>query len=69
MDDDLESPSYALMDKLEKKDVEVFFNDPHVPVIIKTRSYSKFAGRKSQNSSKHYDLFLIETAHGGSSPP
>jgi UDP-N-acetyl-D-glucosamine dehydrogenase len=64
IDDDRESPTYILMEKLEKRGAEVFYNDPYVPVIRATREHFHFAGRKSQPlSSESYDITLIATAH------
>jgi UDP-N-acetyl-D-glucosamine dehydrogenase len=63
VDDDRESPSYRLMEKLEELGAVVDYNDPYIPVIKLTREYSKFAGRKSSNISGNYDLILIATAH------
>jgi len=64
VDDDRESPSYALMEKLEAKGANVDYNDPHVPVIKHTREHPQFAGRKSQPiSERYYDAILIATAH------
>jgi UDP-N-acetyl-D-glucosamine dehydrogenase len=63
VDDDRESPSYQLMDKLEKLGARVSYNDPYVPVIRPSREWSKFAGRKSVEISGDYDLILISTAH------
>lgn len=63
VDDDRESPSYILMEKLEAKGAIVEYNDPYVPVIKPTREHSKFSGRKSVEITKGYDLILISTAH------
>jgi UDP-N-acetyl-D-glucosamine dehydrogenase len=63
VDDDRESPSYRLMEKLEELGAIVSYNDPFVPEIKFTREFSKFAGRKSAGISDDYDLFLIATAH------
>jgi UDP-N-acetyl-D-glucosamine dehydrogenase len=64
VDDDRESPSYHLMEKLEEKGATVSYNDPHVPVIRPSREWSKFAGRKSVPvSTDGYDLILIATPH------
>lgn len=63
VDDDRESPSYVLMEKLEEMGAEVFYNDPYVPVIRPSREYAKYAGRKSQPVSPDYDAILIATAH------
>jgi UDP-N-acetyl-D-glucosamine dehydrogenase len=63
VDDDRESPSYHLMDKLEDMGAVVSYNDPFVPVIRPSREWSKFAGRKSVEINSTYDLVLIATAH------
>lgn len=63
VDDDRESPSYHLMDKLEALGGQVYYNDPYVPVIKETREFGKFAGRASVPVSGDYDLILIATAH------
>jgi len=39
IDDDRESPGYAIMDMLMKKGAEVCYNDPWVPVLKPTRKY------------------------------
>jgi UDP-N-acetyl-D-glucosamine dehydrogenase len=63
VDDDRESPSYTLMEKLEAKGATVEYNDPHVPVIKPTREHPQFIGKKSVPVSGEYDLILISTAH------
>ncbi|MDA7524432.1 nucleotide sugar dehydrogenase [Verrucomicrobia bacterium] len=63
VDDDRESSSYRLIEKLENKGAKVDYNDPHVPEIRLTRDYSKYAGRKSQEISENYDLILVATHH------
>ncbi len=63
VDDDRESPSYRLMEKLEELGAEVSYNDPYIPVIRPSREYAKYAGRRSQKIANKYDLLLISTAH------
>lgn len=63
VDDDRESPSYVLMEKLEARGAKVDYNDPYVPVIRPTREHAHFAGRKSVPVSDGYDAVLIATAH------
>ncbi len=63
VDDDRESPSYRLMEKLEDMGAFVDYNDPYLPVIRMTREFPKFAGRESMEISNRYDLILIATAH------
>jgi UDP-N-acetyl-D-glucosamine dehydrogenase len=63
VDDDRESPSYHLMEKLEGKGAIVSYNDPHVPVIRPSREFAKYAGRKSVEVGGGYDLILVATPH------
>jgi UDP-N-acetyl-D-glucosamine dehydrogenase len=63
IDDDRESPSYRLMEKLEKLGAFVSYNDPYIPVIKPTREFSHFAGRVSAELSREFDLILIVTGH------
>lgn len=63
VDDDRESPSYRLMEKLEALGAKVSYNDPYIPVIRKSREYGKYAGRKSVRISGAYDCILVATAH------
>ncbi|MBA4390174.1 MAG: nucleotide sugar dehydrogenase [Syntrophus sp. (in: bacteria)] len=63
VDDDRESPSYRLMDKLEEMGAIVSYNDPYIPIVRMTREYAKFAGRKSVEITKGFDMLLIATAH------
>ena len=63
VDDDRESPSYHLMEKLEEKGATVSYNDPYIPVIRPSREFAKYAGRKSVPVAAGYDLILVATAH------
>ncbi len=64
VDDDRESPSYALIEKLESKGAKVDYNDPHVPEIKATREHKHLAGRKSVDiEAGEYDCLLIATHH------
>jgi len=63
VDDDRESPSYRLMEKLEEMGATVAYNDPYIPAIRMTREYAKFTGRKSVKITGKYDALLIATAH------
>jgi UDP-N-acetyl-D-glucosamine dehydrogenase len=67
VDDDRESPSYHLMELLDKKGAEVDYYDPHVPVIRPSREHSDLAGQRSiiwnRETIAAYDLVLISTAH------
>ncbi|MFA5832052.1 MAG: nucleotide sugar dehydrogenase [Bacteroidota bacterium] len=63
VDDDRESPSYILMEKLESRGAMVEYNDPYIPVIKETREHAHYAGKKSVDIGKGNDLILISTAH------
>jgi len=63
VDDDRESPSYRLMQKLEELGASVSYNDPCIPVIRPKRDFPQFESRLSVEVSVGYDLILIATAH------
>jgi UDP-N-acetyl-D-glucosamine dehydrogenase len=67
VDDERESPSYALMDRLIEGGAEVEFYDPYVPVIKPTRERPHFAGKKSiewtRSTIQRFDVVLIATNH------
>jgi len=67
VDDDRESPSYILLEKLQAKGAEVAYYDPHVPVIPLTREHAEWAGTKSiewnQESLEAFDTIVIATQH------
>ena len=67
VDDERESPSYALMDLLSSRGAKVEYYDPYVPVIKITREHPHWAGRKSvpwtQAVVAGFDLVLIATNH------
>ncbi|MEK9135841.1 MAG: nucleotide sugar dehydrogenase [Bacteroidota bacterium] len=63
VDDDRESPSYHLMEKLEERGAVVNYNDPFIPEIRSTREFPQYAGRKSVQISSDFDIILVATAH------
>ncbi|MDA9589751.1 nucleotide sugar dehydrogenase [Opitutales bacterium] len=63
VDDDRESPSYVLTEKLEDKGATVSYNDPYVPEIRPTREHPHLAGRKSTDITDDYDCILLATHH------
>jgi len=67
VDDDRESPSYLLLEKLKARGAEVGYHDAYVPVIRPTREHAHWAGTKSvpwtEAAIKGYDAVLISTAH------
>jgi len=64
VDDDRESPSYILIEKLEDKGAKVDYHDPYVPAIRPSREHLHLAGRKSVPIETSCDMLLISTAHG-----
>lgn len=63
VDDDRESPSYVLMEKLEALGAEVVYHDPNVPIIKHVREYPQFAGLESVELSDQHDCVLLTTHH------
>ncbi len=67
VDDDRESPSYRLLDKLKDRGAEMAYYDPYVPVIGHTREHPHWAGTQSVSWDREtiagYNLVLIATAH------
>lgn len=63
VDDDRESPTYEIMELLEKRGGIVSYNDPHVPVIRPGRSHHHVAGRVSQPITANYDAIVLCTHH------
>ena len=63
VDDERESPSFILMEKLEAKGAEVLFHDPFVPAIRPSREHPKLTGKKSVPIDTACDLVLIAAAH------
>lgn len=67
VDDDRESPSYVLMEKLKQRGALVSYYDPYVPVIKPTREHPNWAGVQSiewnEAIIRSFDVVLISTAH------
>ena len=63
VDDDRESPTYVLIEKLEALGAEVVYNDPHIPVIKPTREHPHLTGRTSSPIDDSYDMILLATNH------
>lgn len=67
VDDERESPSYVLMERLQSRGATVAYYDPYVPVIRPTREHAHWTGTKSEVWTKEaissYDLVLISTNH------
>jgi UDP-N-acetyl-D-glucosamine dehydrogenase len=63
VDDERESPTYAIMQRLEALGAQVLYNDPYVPLIRPTREHPEFAGRASAALDTRVDAIVIVTAH------
>ena len=67
VDDERESPSYRLLEKLKQRSAIVAYHDPHVPVIRPTREHPEWAGIESvpwdQTTIEGFDLVVVATAH------
>ena len=67
VDDERESPSYVLMEKLHRRGAEVAYYDPFVPVIKPTREHPQWAGTRSvswtRESIARFDAVVIATNH------
>ena len=46
VDDERESPSYRLLEKLKQRGAQVAYHDPYVPVIRPTREHPQWAGTR-----------------------
>ena len=67
VDDQRESPTFALMELLARAGATVDYHDPHIPVIKPTREHAPWTGRHSVSWDRatvaSYDLVIISTAH------
>ena len=67
VDDERESPSYRLLEKLAQRGAAVAYYDPHVPVIRPTREHPQWAGVESvrwdRTTIAGFDVVVIATAH------
>lgn len=67
VDDERESPSFAILDLLLEHGAQPEFYDPHVPQIRPVRKHPYWRGRKSiewnKDSVSSYDAVIISTWH------
>jgi UDP-N-acetyl-D-glucosamine dehydrogenase len=67
VDDERESPSYVLMERLQQRGASVAYYDPYVPVIKPTREHAHWAGVRSVDWTRDvvaaFDVVLIATNH------
>jgi UDP-N-acetyl-D-glucosamine dehydrogenase len=62
-----ESPTFKLMELLEKRGATVNFHDSHIPIILPTREHADYTGRKSMELNPDvlhsHDVVLVSTDH------
>jgi UDP-N-acetyl-D-glucosamine dehydrogenase len=67
VDDDRESPSYILLERLKARGADVAYYDPYVPVIRMTREHAQWAGTRSvawnRETLQNFDAVVIATNH------
>ncbi|MGZ4982557.1 MAG: nucleotide sugar dehydrogenase [Chthoniobacterales bacterium] len=67
VDDERESPSYRLLEKLQHGGADAAYYDPYVPVIGETREHPQWAGAKSVSWNRAtisgFDAVIVATAH------
>jgi len=65
VDDDRESPAYAIMDLLIKRGANVFYNDPYIPYLKKSRKYDfgLTSSKLTEKFLKEMDAVIIITDH------
>ena len=67
VDDERESASYRLLEKLRERGTDVTYYDPYIPVIRPTREHPRWAGTKSvawdRDTIAGFDAVVIATAH------
>jgi UDP-N-acetyl-D-glucosamine dehydrogenase len=67
VDDMRESPTFILLDLLERRGAELAYHDPFIPVIKPTREHAHWTGMESvkwdRQTISSYDAVLIATAH------
>ena len=70
VDDSRESPSFKIIELLQKKGAAVEYNDPHIPVAPKTRKYSigKVSVPLTKENLAQYDCVVIATDHSAYDP-
>lgn len=63
VDDDRESPTYAIWELLAAAGASISYNDPYVPVVRPGRTHGAFAGRQSVAISNDFDAIVVCTDH------
>jgi UDP-N-acetyl-D-glucosamine dehydrogenase len=69
VDDMRESPTFVLMDELQRRGAQVEYHDPFIPVVTPTREHGNWTGKRSITWSRaelgRFDAVIIATAHDG----
>ena len=67
VDDERESPSYAILDLLRERGADASYYDPYVPVIRPTREHPHWTGTRSvawnRETLESFDVVIIVTNH------
>lgn len=67
VDDERESPSYVLMERLKQRGAEMAYYDPYVPIVRPTREHPQWTGTRSVEWKRDivagYDAVIIATNH------
>jgi UDP-N-acetyl-D-glucosamine dehydrogenase len=63
VDDDRESPTYAIWRMLLEAGADVSYNDPYVPMVRPGRTHGGFAGIASTPISDDFDAIVVCTDH------
>ncbi len=69
VDDMRESPTFVLMDELQRRGAQVEYYDPFIPVVTPTREHGNWTGKRSLTWGRaeisQFDAVVISTAHAG----
>lgn len=69
VDDMRESPTFVLMDELQRRGAQVEYFDPYIPVVTPTREHGNWTGKRSipwsREALARFDAVIIATAHDG----
>jgi UDP-N-acetyl-D-glucosamine dehydrogenase len=67
VDDMRESPTFALLDKLQSMGANVAYYDPYIPIVTSTREHANWTGTRSiswtEDEIRSFDCIVISTAH------
>ena len=63
VDDDRESPTYAIWELLENAGAKISYHDPYIPLVRPGRTHGAFAGTKAVAISDDFDAIVLCTDH------